>query len=208
MKRLFLLAALCVSVVPASGQTLNIAVGGAFTAIDPNYNNVGPNNVLADHIFSRLVRSDPKFNPEPDLALSWAAIGPTEWEFKLREGVTFTDGTVFPIGVPGVTRVISSFSSRDGMAWSPRMVVALADGQASRTRSGSSLLPRGAGRKPPIGPMRLEWLDWTDPIGQIRLKSPDWNGPHASSRASPRRRLDPAALRAILATCPPEGSSR
>jgi peptide/nickel transport system substrate-binding protein len=118
MKRLFFLAVLCLSVVPASAQTLNIAVGGAFTAIDPHYNNVGPNNLLADHIYSRLVRSDPKFGPEPDLALSWAAIGPTEWEFKLREGVTFTDGTpftaddvVFTFGrIPTVLNSPSSFN--------------------------------------------------------------------------------------------------
>ena len=90
-----LLAALCLAAVPVRAQTLNMAVGGSFTSLDPHYHNLGPNNVLADHIFSRLVRSDPKFNPEPDLAVSWSAIGPTEWEFKLREGVSFTDGTLF-----------------------------------------------------------------------------------------------------------------
>jgi peptide/nickel transport system substrate-binding protein len=100
MKLFPLLTALCVAALPAAAppaiaQTLNIAVGGAFTSLDPHYHNLGPNNVLADHIFSRLIRSDPNFNPEPDLATAWSSISPTEWEFKLREGVTFTDGTPF-----------------------------------------------------------------------------------------------------------------
>jgi peptide/nickel transport system substrate-binding protein len=105
MKRFALLAAqsiaaLCIATTHANAQppkasTLNLAVGGAFTSLDPHYHNLGPNNVLADHIFSRLVRSDPEFTPEPDLATAWSAISPAEWEFKLREGVTFTDGTPF-----------------------------------------------------------------------------------------------------------------
>jgi peptide/nickel transport system substrate-binding protein len=90
-----LLVVLCFAAAPATAQTLSVAIGGSFSSLDPHYHNVGPNNGLADHIFSRLVRSDPKFNPEPDLATSWSAITPTEWEFKLREGVTFTDGTPF-----------------------------------------------------------------------------------------------------------------
>ncbi len=89
-----LLATLLVP-LPAVSQTLNIAVGGAFTSMDPHYHNLGPNNLLTTYVFSGLVRFDPKFNPEPDLAVSWAAISPTAWEFKLREGVTFTDGTPF-----------------------------------------------------------------------------------------------------------------
>ena len=112
------LVPMLVSPVSAAAQTLNIAVGGTFSSIDPHYNNVGPNNVLADHVFSRLVRSDPQLNPEPDLAVSWSAISPTEWEFKLREGVTFTDGTpftaddvVFTFGrIPTVLNSPSSFN--------------------------------------------------------------------------------------------------
>src|ERR1700709_1188408 len=118
MKRLPLLAALCVATLPVHAQTLNIAVGGSFTSIDPHYHNVGPNNVLADHVYGRLVRSDPNFNPEPDLATSWLATNPTEWDFKLAEGVAFTDGTpftaddvVFTFGrIPTVLNSPSSFA--------------------------------------------------------------------------------------------------
>ena len=79
----------------AAQQTLTVGVGGAFTSMDPHYHNLGPNNVLTTYVFDPLVRFDPKFNPEPSLAVSWRAIGETTWEFKLREGVTFHDGTPF-----------------------------------------------------------------------------------------------------------------
>ena len=35
------------------------------------------------------------FAPEPGLAVSWRLVEPTAWEFELRPGVTFDDGTPF-----------------------------------------------------------------------------------------------------------------
>lgn len=118
MKSFAIVAGLWFAAFPANAQTLSIASGGSFTSLDPHYHNVGPNNVLADHVFSRLVRADPQLNPEPDLATSWSSLGPTEWEFKLRDGVTFTDGTpftaddvVFTFGrIPTVLNSPSSFN--------------------------------------------------------------------------------------------------
>ncbi|MEA2776489.1 MAG: peptide/nickel transport system substrate-binding protein [Acetobacteraceae bacterium] len=118
MKLFFLLAVLGVVAVPGAAQTLNVGVGGAFTSMDPHYHNLGPNNVLTSYVFSGLVRFDPKFTPEPDLATSWTTVSPNVWEFKLREGVTFTDGSpftaddvVFTLGrIPTVLNSPSSFN--------------------------------------------------------------------------------------------------
>jgi peptide/nickel transport system substrate-binding protein len=105
--------------VPAAAQrTLTIGVGGAFSSMDPHYFNLGPNNVLTGYVFEPLARFDPKFQPEPALAESWKAIDATTWEYKLRPGVTFTDGTpftaddvVFTFGrIPTVTNSPSSFN--------------------------------------------------------------------------------------------------
>ncbi len=74
---------------------LTIAVGGAFTSMDPHYFNFGPNNALTGYVFEPLIRFDPKFQPEPALAVSWKAIDEKTWEIRLREGVTFQDGTPF-----------------------------------------------------------------------------------------------------------------
>jgi peptide/nickel transport system substrate-binding protein len=80
---------------PAAQYKLNIAVGGAFTSMDPHYHNLGPNNALTSYVFEPLIRFDPKFQPQPALAVSWRAIDEKTWELKLREGVTFHDGTPF-----------------------------------------------------------------------------------------------------------------
>lgn len=82
---------------PALAQpaTLTIAVGGAFTSMDPHYHNLNPNNVLTSYVFDSLMQFDPTYQPEPALAVSWHAVDPTTWEVKLREGVRFQDGSPF-----------------------------------------------------------------------------------------------------------------
>ncbi len=82
---------------PAAGPVhkLTIAVGGAFSSMDPHYHNLGPNNGLTAYVFEPLIRFNPKIQPEPALAASWKAIDEKTWEIKLREGVTFHDGTPF-----------------------------------------------------------------------------------------------------------------
>ncbi len=80
---------------PKPRQKLTVAVGGAFSSMDPHFFNLGPNNALTSYVFEPLIRFDPKFQPEPALAVSWKAIDEKTWEIKLREGVTFHDGSPF-----------------------------------------------------------------------------------------------------------------
>tara|TARA_E500000331_G_scaffold357654_1_gene420218 strand:+ start:1655 stop:3244 length:1590 start_codon:yes stop_codon:yes gene_type:complete len=76
-------------------QTLRIGLGTEPTSIDPHYHNLGPNNQIAQHFFSRLIEQDEKQRLMPGLAKSWKAINDTTWEFKLRKGVKFHDGSSF-----------------------------------------------------------------------------------------------------------------
>ena len=48
---------------------------------------------VADLIYDGLVRLSPDLKPEPNLAQSWENPDPQTWIFKLRDGVTFHDGT-------------------------------------------------------------------------------------------------------------------
>jgi len=80
---------------PKPQHKLTIAVGGAFSSMDPHFFNLGPNNGLTSYVFEPLIRFDPRFQPEPALAASWKAIDEKTWEIKLREGVTFHDGSPF-----------------------------------------------------------------------------------------------------------------
>ena len=65
------------------------------SSIDPHYHNLGPNNGFATHIFGTLVGSDENQQHYPDLAVSWKPINDTTWEFKLRKGVKWHDGSAF-----------------------------------------------------------------------------------------------------------------
>jgi peptide/nickel transport system substrate-binding protein len=96
MKRIAMaaLAALLLS-APARAQEVTIGLAGAVTSMDPHFHNLSPNNGVGAHMFSALVGQDEKLRLRPELAESWRPIDDTTWEFKLRRGVRFHDGSPF-----------------------------------------------------------------------------------------------------------------
>src|SRR6195256_3805509 len=76
-------------------QELKIGLSAEPSAMDPHFHNLTPNNSLLRHIFDRLTHQDENQAVEPGLALSWRNVDDTTWEFKLRPGVKFTDGSEF-----------------------------------------------------------------------------------------------------------------
>jgi peptide/nickel transport system substrate-binding protein len=97
-RKTFAIAVSAAALTIASGafaQTLNVGLGSEPTSIDPHYHNLGPNNQIAQHFFSRLIEQDHKQTHMPGLATSWKPINDTTWEFKLRQGVKFSDGSDF-----------------------------------------------------------------------------------------------------------------
>lgn len=79
----------------AAGGTLTIGVPESFSSLDP-YKKIGRldyNAVI--NIFDTLVAYGPDFVITPALATDWREVDATTWEFDLREGVTFHDGTPF-----------------------------------------------------------------------------------------------------------------
>src|SRR5438046_3680191 len=79
----------------ALSATLTIGLGTDVTAIDPHYHNLTPNNNVAAHIYGYLVERNEKSQPIAGLATEWKTLDPTTWEFKLRKGVKFHDGSEF-----------------------------------------------------------------------------------------------------------------
>ncbi|TCR70140.1 ABC transporter substrate-binding protein [Bosea sp. BK604] len=98
MRKQLLLACVagaCLTGAPAWSQTLKIALASEPTAVDPHYHDLTPNNALAAHIFDSLVLQDEKQLLQPGLATSWSNDGKTTWTFKLRPGVSFSNGKPF-----------------------------------------------------------------------------------------------------------------
>ncbi|WP_421995746.1 ABC transporter substrate-binding protein [Roseococcus sp.] len=98
----------------AQDRILTIGAGAPVTTTDPHFHNVGPNNALTMHIFDRLVERDGQSRMRPALAESWRVVSDTEWEFKLRAGVTWHDGKPFT-----ADDVVFTFSRVPNVANSP-----------------------------------------------------------------------------------------
>ena len=77
----------------APPRTLSIGLSSDVTSIDPQWNNSGPNVSLSTHVFEPLTLTDRNGRLVPGLATSWRAVDPLTWEFKLRPGVEFHDGS-------------------------------------------------------------------------------------------------------------------
>ncbi|MBN8900891.1 MAG: ABC transporter substrate-binding protein, partial [Rhodospirillales bacterium] len=95
MARLGVLLAGCLAAGGAAAQTLAIASSAPVTSIDPHYHTLSPNQSFDSHVYDRLVDRDAKGKSIPGLATSWKLVDDTTWEFKLREGVKFHDGSDF-----------------------------------------------------------------------------------------------------------------
>lgn len=79
----------------ASAQTLTIGVRGGPDSIDPHFTATGTHAEALKHIYDTLVWSGDGLELEPRLAESWKPLNDTTWEFKLRKGVKFHDGSDF-----------------------------------------------------------------------------------------------------------------
>jgi peptide/nickel transport system substrate-binding protein len=81
---------------PAKTVELRVALSGGLDLLDPSRSANGTDLVIMSQIYETLLELDPKNGTlKPKLAKSYELKSPTLWEFKLREGVKFHDGTPF-----------------------------------------------------------------------------------------------------------------
>ena len=95
--RSFFAGVLCATALAttAFAQTLTIGVRGGPDSIDPHFTATGSHAESLKHVFDTRVWSGDALELEPRLAESWKAINDNTWEFKLRRGVKFHDGSDF-----------------------------------------------------------------------------------------------------------------
>ncbi|MFN4101400.1 MAG: ABC transporter substrate-binding protein, partial [Pararhodobacter sp.] len=89
--------ALALSAAATSAETIRWARVADALTLDPHSQNEGPTSALLHHIYETLVARGTDGSLQPRLATEWAIHedDPTIWVVKLREGVTFHDGSEF-----------------------------------------------------------------------------------------------------------------
>lgn len=92
-RALLLSATLACASFAASAQDLVIGRSTEPSAIDPQFSRTGNNQMTADNMFETLLSADENLQMHPHLALSWDNIDELTWEIRLRDDVTFHDGS-------------------------------------------------------------------------------------------------------------------
>ena len=88
-----LLAGSLLWVAASHAAELRIGLAADVTSMDPHFLNLQPNVNIGWHVFDALTHVDEDARLIPGLAASWRALDATTWEFKLRRGVRFHDGS-------------------------------------------------------------------------------------------------------------------
>ncbi|MFC5628726.1 glutathione ABC transporter substrate-binding protein [Aliibacillus thermotolerans] len=81
------------------GGDLVIATSADAVSLDPATSNDIPSVNVQENIYETLIDFDENMELIPKLATDWKEIDETTWEFTLREGVTFHDGSPFNASV-------------------------------------------------------------------------------------------------------------
>jgi peptide/nickel transport system substrate-binding protein len=97
MKRLFILlaAAMWIGAGSAGAVTFKWAADGDAVSMDPYYFNESFTTGFLANVYEGLVMRGKDLSIGPGLAESWRNLDPNTWEFKLRRGVKFHDGSDF-----------------------------------------------------------------------------------------------------------------
>ena len=88
-----LLVCLMLAAAPAAAQNLRIGMQAPPSTLDPHWLLNLANTGALRNMYDALVRRDAAMAIQPALAESWRVVDDTTWEFKLRPGVTFHDGS-------------------------------------------------------------------------------------------------------------------
>lgn len=108
----------CCLLTPVVAQNLMLGTKLELNTLDPHFFAAFPTGSSHEYLYDKLVVLDDKLKVQPSLAQSWRLVDNLTWEFKLRKGVVFHDGSPFTADdvlftverVPNVPNSPNSFS--------------------------------------------------------------------------------------------------
>src|SRR5699024_5400533 len=77
----------------SSGEAIDFSIMSLPNSLDPHAANDGYSLYVMTNIYETLVKLNQDLELEPGLAESYEQTSDTTWEFKLREGIKFHDGS-------------------------------------------------------------------------------------------------------------------
>jgi peptide/nickel transport system substrate-binding protein len=92
---LTLMAAMTIPVMSAQAADLRLGTQLELQTLDPHFFASFPSGTSHSNIYDRLIATNDSMVLQPGLAESWSALDGQTWEFKLRKGVKFHDGSTF-----------------------------------------------------------------------------------------------------------------
>jgi peptide/nickel transport system substrate-binding protein len=95
LKRLSLAVVAAFLSCGAAAQNLTLGTKLELNTLDPHFFAAFPTNSSMQYFFDKLVEYGDRLEIVPALATSWKLVDNHTWEFKLRQGVIFHDGTPF-----------------------------------------------------------------------------------------------------------------
>ena len=119
----------------AFAQNLTLGTKLELNTLDPHFFNAFPTGSSHSTIYEGLVFNDENQKLQPALATSWKIVNDTTWEFKLRKGVTFHDGSAF-----SADDVIATYERVPNVPNSPNSFAQFVRGIASITKQGDDTL--------------------------------------------------------------------
>src|SRR5260221_11690550 len=85
--------AACLVASLSVAQEFRMAMSSPPTSMDPHFQNITSNANVLEHMFEPLVSRDADGKLVPGLAESWRMVDALTWEFRIRKGARFSDGS-------------------------------------------------------------------------------------------------------------------
>jgi len=109
----------------ASAAELTIGVRSGAESMDPHFSAIGINVSAMKNVYETLTARDDNLQLAPGLAVSWEPVDDVTWQFKLREGVKFHDGSALDAAdvVHSVNRIPLAAGPDGGLVTYTRRIV-------------------------------------------------------------------------------------